>query len=125
MAQILVIDDEPLFRDYLRRILQQEGHSVLEAGDGEHGLRTLDEQDVDLVIVDIVMPKKDGIEVLMELRRRKSGVGVIAISGRGRPSGSYLNPAKALGAARTLMKPFARGDLIAAVHEVLNAVRRR
>ena len=125
MVQILVIDDEPLFRDYLRRILQREGYSVLEAGDGDQGLRTLDEQAVDLVIVDIVMPRKDGIEVLMELRKRKSGVGVIAISGGGRPSGSYLNPAKALGAARTLMKPFARGDLIAAVHEVLNAVRPR
>lgn len=122
MSTILVVDDEPMFRDYLRRLLEREGFSVIEAADGDEGLRKLDEHEIDLVVTDIVMPKKDGIEFLIDLGKRKSNIGVVAVSGGGRPSGCYLIPAKALGAARTLSKPFDRGDLIDAVNEVLNQV---
>ena len=122
MATILVVDDEPMFRDYLRRILEREGFSVIAAADGDEGLRSIDEHDIDLVVTDIVMPKKDGIEFLIDLGKRKSNIGVVAVSGGGRPSGCYLIPAKALGASRALSKPFDRGDLIDAVNEVLNQV---
>lgn len=122
MARILVIDDEPTVRDYLRRILEREGFSVLEAGDGEEGLAALDKGNVDLIILDILMPKKDGIEFLIDLRQRTTKVGVIAVSGGGRPSGCYLTPAKALGAAKALAKPFDRADLIDAVRDMLEQV---
>jgi DNA-binding response OmpR family regulator len=122
MTTILVVDDEPMFRDYLRTILVREGYKVIEAGDGNEALHKLDSNQVDLVITDIVMPNKDGIEFLMDLGKRKDTVGVIAVSGGGRPSGCYLIPAKALGATKALAKPFARNELMAAIDEVLNQV---
>lgn len=122
MAKVLVVDDEPLFRDYLRKILEREGYEVVEAADGEDGVRKVNEHEIDLVITDIVMPKMDGIDFIMDLNKRRPNVGVIAVSGGGRPSGCFLIPAKALGAARTLSKPFSRGELINVVSEVLNEV---
>lgn len=122
MATVLVVDDEPLFRDYLRKILEREGHQVVEAADGADGVRKVDDNEIDLVITDIVMPKMDGIDFIMDLNKRKPNMGVIAVSGGGRPSGCFLIPAKALGAARTLSKPFSRGELVTVVSEVLNEV---
>lgn len=122
MARILVVDDEPMFRDYLNRVLEREGHAVIEASDGAQGLRRLDDQSVDLVLLDIVMPNMDGIEFLIGLRKRESDVGVIAMSGGGQPIGCYLTPANALGARQTLTKLFACSDLIGAVQDALDEV---
>ena len=122
MATVLVVDDEPLVRDYVRRVLEREGFSVLEAEDGEHASQKCSQNHVDLVITDLMMPKKDGIEFIVELGKTHPDVGVIAISGGGRPQGCYLMPARAVGADRTLSKPFRRRDLLDAVNEVLNQV---
>lgn len=86
MTRILVIDDEPQVRAMLRQMLEREGYEVVEAEEGEEGMRRYREQPVDLVITDILMPQKEGIETIRALRRTNPGVKIIAISGGGRMS---------------------------------------
>ncbi|MEW6298076.1 MAG: response regulator [Thermodesulfobacteriota bacterium] len=120
MTRILVIDDEPQVRAMLRQMLEREGYEVVEAEEGEEGLRRYQEQPVDLVITDILMPQKEGIETIRTLRRTNPGVKIIAISGGGRMSKLDLLPiAQTFGAVRTLAKPFERKELLEAVRAVL------
>jgi len=84
MAKILLIDDDDSVRTMLRLTLAHFGHTVNAARNGREGLELFDQIEVDLVITDIVMPEKEGLEVLMELRKRKTAVKTIAISGGGR-----------------------------------------
>jgi DNA-binding response OmpR family regulator len=120
MARILLIDDDDSVRGMLLQTLTHFGHTVIEARNGKEGLELFRDAKADLVITDIVMPEKEGIEVLMELRKKHPPVKVIAISGGGRQSmANYLHIAKHLGAAKVLGKPFSNGVLMAAVNEVL------
>jgi DNA-binding response OmpR family regulator len=121
VARVLVIDDEPAIREGLRALLQQQGHAVTAAGDGRAGLRHLAENEVDLVITDIVMPRQDGIETIVALRRLHPDVGILAISaGVGLERGDYLSMARKLGAHCTLAKPFSPAALLDAVTACLN-----
>ena len=86
MARILLIDDDDSVRRALRLTLTEFGHTVIEARDGQEGLKLFPQANADLVITDIVMPEKDGIEVLIELRKKQPPVNIIAISGGGRLS---------------------------------------
>ena len=81
MPRILVIDDDEPIRIALRKMLESEGHEVVEASDGARGLRLFDEQPADLVIADILMPEKEGFEVIRELLVKKPDVKIIAMSG--------------------------------------------
>ncbi len=121
MARILVIEDETYIRDLYRRFLEQAGHEVIEAPDGEIGMRLYRQSAPDLVITDIIMPEKEGIETIMDLRKDSPGLKIIAISGGGKAmsSSTCLNLAKGLGASKTLAKPFTRQELLDAVTEVL------
>jgi CheY-like chemotaxis protein len=120
MALILVIDDEEFVRDMLRQMLEAEGHSVVEAPNGAAGLRLLHEQKPALVITDILMPEKEGIETIRELRKVAPHVKIIAISGGGRMSRiDLLAVAQSFGAAGALAKPFERRELIDTVRSVL------
>ena len=104
----------------LRLTLAEFGHTVIEAGNGIDGLAVLPASGVELVITDIVMPGKEGIEVIMEIRRLYPQLKVIAISGGGRVGPTdYLRIASYLGAARVLAKPFSNEDLLTAVNELL------
>jgi DNA-binding response OmpR family regulator len=96
------------------------GHSVIVARNGEDGLRLFAQFAVDLVITDLVMPEKEGFEVLSTLRKLQSPVKVIAMSGglRGSPV-DFLRMAKFLGAARVLSKPFSNEALINIINELL------
>lgn len=106
MARILVIDDEENFRFMLRRKLEKEGYDVLEAADGEGGKRVFLAEHPDLIITDLVMPEKEGIEFIMELKKEAPRFPVIAISGGGRGDPHvYLGLAKDLGARHTFEKP--------------------
>ena len=118
---ILVIDDDETIREILRAILEREGYRVLEAQDGNEGLKKFTETPTDLVITDLIMPGKEGIETIRDLRRKFPGVKIIAVSGGGRigPE-SYLKMAKGVGALRTLSKPFDRTVLLKAVEEVID-----
>lgn len=120
MARILLIDDDADMRGMLRETLAHFGHTVIEACDGKEGLDLFPRAAADLVITDIVMPEKEGIAVMLELRKKRPPVKIIAISGGGRGSAAhYLHIAKQLGAARILAKPFPNETLMAAVDEVL------
>lgn len=121
MARILIIDDEEQVRLYLRRILTAESYEVVEAPDGKVGLRLYRQEPADLIIIDIFMPEKEGLETIMELRRDYPDVKVIAISGGGRTGSlDFLHMAKKFGALRTLEKPFTRQEMLDAVQEVLD-----
>jgi DNA-binding response OmpR family regulator len=121
MARILLIEDDNEVRTMLRLTLAHFGHIVIEACNGKEGLELFKCANVDLVITDIVMPEKEGLAVLIELRERQvPPVKIIAISGGGRQkAGDYLRLAKLMGAARVLAKPFSNEVLIAMIDELL------
>jgi len=121
MPLVLVIDDEARVRQQVRRILAAASHEVIEAADGEIGVALLREQRPSVVITDIVMPKKDGIETIREIRCVSPNTRIIAISGgHGGPSDMlYLDVAKKLGADAILAKPFRKADLLQTIARVL------
>ncbi len=118
MARILVIDDEALIRAVLLEYLELDGYQVMDAPNGKVGMRLFREEPFDLVITDIVMPEKDGIEAIGELRRCFPETKIIAISGGGRSlkANYVLRTAETLGVHCTLYKPFE-------IEEFLNAVK--
>ena len=116
------MDDNEGFRKPLCQTLERAGYEVLSAADGAAALRLFRQQPVDLVITDIIMPEKEGLETIMELRRIKPELKIIAISGGGRIGAEdYLPLAEHLGAARTLAKPFSSAEIIEAVSGLLGA----
>lgn len=120
MARILVIDDDPLVRTTLRKVLERAGHQVAEAADGAKGLDQYRAQRADVVVTDIIMPDKEGIATIMDLRRFDPAVKIIAMSGGGRTATfDFLRIAKEFGAAKTLQKPFANEALLAAIQECI------
>ena len=120
MPSILIIDDDDSLRDSLRRTLHKQGYVIMEASDGGLGLKHLERQAVDLVLLDLFMPDKDGLETIGELRRTHPGIKIIAMSGGGfKGTVDVLHVAKMMGARRTLAKPFTREQLLDAVREEL------
>jgi CheY-like chemotaxis protein len=122
MARILVIDDDPAVRLSVQLVLEHDGHQVVCAADGEEGLLTFASMPPDLVVTDIIMPNIEGIETIMEIRKRDPKTPILAISGGTRLSSiDFLRMAEMLGANAILPKPFERQDLIAAVRRLLPA----
>lgn len=122
MARILLIDDDDAFRTMLRLTLVHFGHTVIEAGNGKEGLELFPRSQAELLITDIVMPEKEGLEVLMALRHLAPPVKTIAMSGGGLGNASdYLRVAKLMGAVQVLKKPFSNEALVAAVNAALAA----
>jgi DNA-binding response OmpR family regulator len=120
MPSILIIDDDDSLRDSLRRILHKEGYTIIEASEGRRGLKELEHVPADLILLDMFMPDKDGIETIGELRRTHPGIRIIAMSGGGfKGTVDVLHVAKMLGARRTLSKPFTREQLLEAVETEL------
>ncbi len=120
MARILIIDDESQIRSMLRLMLERVGYEVVEAPDGIEGIRQYREKPADLIITDLIMPNKDGIGMIIDLKKEFPKVKIIAMSGGGvnRPEG-YLDGAKKLGANRTLTKPIYREQMLTAVKDIL------
>ncbi|MGD8764646.1 MAG: response regulator [Desulfobacteraceae bacterium] len=120
MGRVLVIDDEPQIRSMLRMMLERAGHEVEEAPDGIEGIRIYRNNPADLIISDLIMPNKDGIGMIIELKKEFPDVKIIAMSGGGlnKPEG-YLEGAKKLGAQRTLTKPIDRDELLRTVSDTL------
>jgi DNA-binding response OmpR family regulator len=120
MARILVIDDDELVRATVKAALEFADHEVVTANDGQAGVDTFKEGTFDLVVTDIIMPEKEGIETIIELRQHKPDVKVIAISGGGRTSNQiFLDVAKKFGAVDVLGKPFTPKQLLASVEKAL------
>lgn len=120
MAKILIIDDEDLVRGLLKTILERKGYDVAAAADGEAGQKLLSEQEFDLLITDLIMPGREGLELIQEISRDFPNLPIIAISGGGRMGAtSSLHMARLFGASRTLAKPLRAEELLEAVEEVL------
>ena len=120
MARILVIDDDEQVLDMLYESLTREGYDVLRASNGEEGLRLYRKEPVDLIITDLFMPEKEGIETIIELRQDFPDVKIIAISGGGRiGTKDYLQMAKIFGVQRTFTKPVAREQLLDAIRVLI------
>jgi len=118
-ARILVADDEAGVRGFLRAALEMGGYEVIEAADGNQALRLARVGRVDLVITDLIMPDKEGIETIQALRKELPGIAIIAISGAF--GGRYLKAAQRLGANAALGKPIRAELLLATVAAVLNS----
>lgn len=120
MSRILVIDDDPHVRDILRRMLERQGYEVLAAANGREGIRLFRNQVPDLVVTDILMPEKEGLETIRELRQESPDVKIIVVSGGGdlgEPS-SILYMARQFGARYSFQKPIPRDKFLAAVREL-------
>jgi DNA-binding response OmpR family regulator len=120
MARILIIDDDAALRRTMGKILERMGHSVEEAEDGAMGLSLFRKGGHDLVVTDLLMPEKEGIETIMELRAEAPGVKILAVSGgMSLDRTGLLEDAEALGADASLPKPFGVEAFTAAVDELL------
>ncbi|NOY58004.1 MAG: response regulator [Calditrichaeota bacterium] len=120
MKKILVIDDEEMILDMLKQILEREGYEVLTASDGTEGMDAFQHRQIDLVITDIFMPRKEGISVVYDLREKYPETKIVAISGGGRlDSKDYLRYAEKLGADQTLAKPFSRSEILKVVEALV------
>jgi CheY-like chemotaxis protein len=121
MTRILVIDDEESVRTVLRQMLEKEGYEIEDAENGAVGLKLLHDHLPALIITDLFMPEKEGIETMIEVRKHFPQVKIIAISGGGRMGKLDLLPmSESFGAQRTLVKPFERKELLETVKEVLS-----
>ena len=120
MPRILVIDDEPLIRSTVVTLLTREDFSVEEASDGAVGIAMFHKNPPDVVITDIFMPNRDGIEIIKELKRSCPRTKIIAMTGGGQMRMMEIaSAAKLLGADHILLKPFERESLLAAVSAAL------
>jgi YesN/AraC family two-component response regulator len=120
MARILLIDDEETFRGTLAKILQREKHEVTTAANGVEAMKHITTDKFDLVITDLVMPEKEGLETILEIRKLLPELKIIAMSGGGRGSANdYLKIASKMGADKTLAKPFTKAEIILAIGELV------
>ncbi len=120
MARILIIDDEELARFTVRDILEGQEHEVEEAANGQEGVDLHASKPFDLVITDIIMPEKEGVETIIELRKDNPDLKIIAISGGGRTRNmDFLQLAKKYGADKVLAKPFTEDALVECVDACL------
>lgn len=118
MTSILLIDDDDALRRTATRMLTTAGYEVVQAENGEAGLAKFDAVKPDLVITDVFMPEKDGIETAKQLRAQFPGVKILAITGGGR-EGRFYFLVRALGADSVLQKPFTKQALLDAVRQLL------
>ncbi len=120
MTNILVIDDDEILNDMVVQLLSQAGYQSVGAQDGECALKLMDGQQFDLIITDIVMPVKEGIETIFAIRKRNKTIPIIAISGGGKLGPEqYLPMAKQCGANYTFEKPFDNNQFLDAVRMCL------
>jgi DNA-binding NtrC family response regulator len=118
--RILIVDDDPSIRRTLQALLLRAGYAVMQARDGSEALRLWRDHGGDLVITDLHMPEKDGIETIVELLSHSPGARIIAMSGGGQTKRlDLLGNASLLGAILTIEKPFTISEMIALVSRAL------
>jgi DNA-binding response OmpR family regulator len=116
---ILVVDDDDEIREMIRVKLEACGHTIVTAANGAQGMKVMELLTFDVVITDVVMPIRDGLELIAAARCRHDTTPIIAISGDGRRgTAGYLHSARGLGADLVLKKPFSLSELTAAIHLV-------
>lgn len=121
MARILIIDDNPHLLAALRKLLVNQGHTIIDVPNSGVGIAMHHKEPFDLILTDIVMPGKEGISTIIELKKDYPNLKIIAMSGGGsnEPYG-YLDIAKRVGADRTLAKPFSSEELIEMIDQLLD-----
>lgn len=120
MPRVLVIDDDDTMREMLVQMMEREGIESVSAEDGHKGLRLLQREEIELVITDIVMPRKEGLETIMNVRKKYPEIPIIAVSGGGKIGAeSYLPMAREFGARFVFAKPLIRKEFVAAIKECL------
>lgn len=118
--RILIVDDDDGVRAYLSNILEREGYEVAEASDGEMALEQFRMKPADLIITDIIMPGKEGIELILDFRSDHPDLPIIAISGGGRINpDDYLKTAELIGAQRAIAKPIERTKILKAIKDLI------
>lgn len=122
MKIIFIVDDDAAHRRVWERVLKRAGYGVVTASDGAKALHVLSQTSVDLMLLDVVMPDKDGFETLMALRASNSQIPVIAMSGSGGPQNNHtlLRQCRLLGATAILTKPFSEPVLIETITGALD-----
>ncbi len=120
VATILIVDDDSQVCDLLKQVLEGEGYSVMTAVNGQEGINLHRAHQADLIVLDILMPEKEGLETILELRREFPQVKIIAMSGGSeRAKLNLLDLAKRLGAQYSLQKPFQLEKFSTLVREAL------
>ncbi len=120
MKKIVIIEDDLIIRESLKEILEMNSYEVLATDTGIDLMKKITGFKPDVLITDIIMPDKDGIEIIIEVKKMLPNIILIAISGGGRiDSESYLNTAKYLGADATLKKPFTHDQLISLIKSLV------
>jgi CheY-like chemotaxis protein len=120
VSSILLVDDDDQFRTMLSEVLTNAGYQVHQASDGLQAIKYFESQPTDLVITDLVMPNKEGLELILDFKRLYSEVKIIAISGGGRNGPQdYLEAATEFGAQRVFAKPFSTKEIIEAIRQLL------
>ena len=121
MFKILIIDDEAPILSMLKKMLERNGYETELAKNGVDGVELFKKCQPDLVITDIIMPEKEGLETIREMKKIKSDLKIIAMSGGGKVSSeNYLKIAGIFGASKMLTKPFTVKEMLSAVEELLN-----
>src|SRR4051794_3798955 len=121
MAKILLVEDNDLVRGILTQVLQDASHEVVCAADGEEATRYLEKAQPDIMVTDIIMPKKDGITLISEVKNRYPNLEIIAISGGGGGDPmSYLDNSETIGAAVSFEKPVDNNALLMAIDLLLH-----
>jgi DNA-binding NtrC family response regulator len=116
--RIMIVDDDASIRQTLQKLLSREGYEVIQAADGSEAVRLWRQRGGDLVITDLHMPQKDGIETIVELLSHSPGIRIIAMSGGGQTKRlDLLGNVALLGTILTIEKPFT-------IHEMMNTVSR-
>ena len=120
MKKILIIDDDADILKVTQRLLHRGGFEVDIAQDGEEGLSLFNQKKFDCVITDMIMPKKEGVEVIVEIKKKDPKVKIIALTGGGHISSDfYIKAAKQFHVDLALSKPFDPKELLAKVKEIL------
>ena len=119
MASILIVDDDPTVRLIARELLRDGDHAIVEAADGDLAMAVIGAVPLDLIVLDLLMPNKDGLEVLRHVKAHHPHIRILAVSSGGRIGAvSYLETARVFGADEVMMKPL-RLDTFANVVETL------
>lgn len=120
MATILLVEDDELVRDMLAQVLERSSHNIITAQDGEEATEALKTHKPDIMITDIIMPKKSGVTLISEVKNKHPSMEIIAISGGGRldPTG-YLDLSESLGATISFEKPVDNTALLMAIDLLL------
>lgn len=114
--KVCAIDDDPLMLQHLEEMLTGLGFEVVSAADVDTAFRVMTVHHCEAAVIDILMPERDGLNFIMEARRTRQDLRIVAISGGGRlGAGPLLDMASGLGADATLVKPFSPSDLLLAL----------